>query len=128
MSAKQVFDLNQKYNDRIAYLLHNLPKEVMPGVERHVLTAARDLYIDFLAMENKVNIDYLVWLGIITKFYRFQPLLAVDQDDVLANLAEKIINHPSLVDYFKQYVDTGVELDVLQLRLFVDSVNTTLAA
>lgn len=127
MSARNVILLNHQYNERIGTLMRNLPEHVVPQVDRIVMMAARDLYQDMLNLEDRLNIDYIKWLEAITKFYKYPALLELDPDGTLEKLANRILNAPGLMEFFKKNVDTGVELDGVQLALFVKQANAILS-
>lgn len=114
-----------QYNQRIMALMDNLPETVRPNKENLAIMAARDLYQNMLELDN-TGINYLGWISVMESFFKFPALLEVDPDGKLEDLANKFLAAPDLMAYYRTNVDTGVELDRVQLLTFIKSANRIL--
>lgn len=124
MSARTK-QLLAQYNARITALLENIPQEVKPSKESLVLMAARDFYQNILDLDN-IGFSYIGWLSVLESFLKYPAVLELDPDHKLEKLADRVLNCPELLSYYKHDVDNGVELDRLQLLIMIKHVNQVL--
>lgn len=117
--SKQFKSLISQYNTRMQWLSGNLAEEVSPKFERSVLESTLELYEDMLLQARLTKINYALWYETIKRFYAFPALINIDPDEKLLKIANRMFNCPDMIDYFKEYVDTGTELDVTQLATMV---------
>lgn len=114
-----------QYNTRVSALLENIPEEVKPSKESLVLMAARDFYQNILDLDN-IGFNYIGWLSVLDSFLKYPAVLELDPDHKLDKLADRILNCPELLSYYKKEVDNGIELDRLQLLFMIKHVNHAL--
>jgi len=114
-----------QYNTRISDLLENIPQEVKPTKESLVITAARDFCQNILDLDN-IGFNYIGWLSVMESFLKYPAVLELDPDQKLEKLADRILNCPELLSYYKKDVDNGVELDRMKLVCMIKQVNLIL--
>lgn len=117
-----------QYNQRLMAVIDTFQGEIRPLKENFAIAAARDLYQDTLDMEVNGGIAYLPWLEALAKFLKNPEVLAIDPDDKLEILADKILASPDLIAYFRNEIKPDVPLDRLQLQLFIKDANSILNA
>lgn len=112
-----------KYNDRIKFLLAKTAKEEVIAKEIVVVSAAGQLYRAILDnMDNGFEITYARWISWVEEFLKDPKVLALDPDNYLLNVANKIMRCPELLKYYNTYFKYKLGSDVSQLREYVGRV------
>lgn len=120
--------LTRKYNTRMAFVEENAVKDLKPSFARVITQVTRDFYWNMYVMVRDGKLNYLDWLTYIREFYCNEQVLALDPDDTLRTLGERILNHKDILEYYQREVHMfGAAFDLEQLLLQIKMMDRVLS-
>lgn len=124
----QFTELSRKYNERMAFVELNSVPELTPSFSRVITQATRDFYWNMYSMVKDNKLNYLDWLTHLRNFYCNEAVLALDPDDTLRTLGERLLNHKDILKYYQEEVHkNGQAFDIDQLLIMIKMMDRALA-
>lgn len=125
--ALTVHDVANKYAERLEYLESNMSQYTRPTLTRLITVGTRDFYQRIIDLVDSGNFNYLTYIQALTEQFKDKNLLSVDPDNKLSKLADQILNHPKLIDHWKEEIyKDGVRFDLTVYKYSVRSMNRAL--
>lgn len=124
----QFTELSRKYNERLSFIELNSVPELTPSFSRVITQVTRDFYWNMYSMAKDGSLNYLDWLTHLRNFYCNEAVLALDPDDTLRTLGERLLNHKDILRFYQEEVyKNNQAFDLDQILIMIKMMDRTLS-
>lgn len=121
-------EVTAQYNHRMSFVERNAVPSLEPTFARVITQVTREFYWNMYVMVRDNKVNYLDWLTYMREFFLHESVLAMDPDDKLREIGERVLNHKDILEYYHSEVcKNHAAFDMEQILIQIKMMDRVLA-